>query len=284
MLNNRKKNFPDADYPLLFGHRGCSKAAPENTLAAFRKIIEYRVPGVELDVQLCRTGELMVFHDSNLKRITGLDANLADTDFETLRCLDAGAWFGDEFSGEKIPTLDEVLDYLGDCVYYDIEIKNWQKKEFPIEQALVKILQKRELNNRIVVSSFNPFTLQAVKRMNTVIKTALIYTKHPGFPTWLNRGAGRLICRPQFLKPNRKRLNPFMVFWKKIILGYPLVTWTVDDEAALHRYLEMGVDGIISNQPEKLLPLINEYRDKARHSKPCMVNIKASTPSPKSAD
>jgi len=264
MLNYRKKMFPDADFPLLFGHRGCSKAAPENTLAAFRKIKEYRVPGVELDIQLCRTGELIVFHDSNLKRITGIDANLADTDFETLRSLDIGAGFGDEFSGEKIPTLDEVLDCLGDSVYYDIEIKNWQKKEFPMEKALVKILQKRKFSNRIVVSSFNPYSLRTVKRLNPEIKTALIYTKHPGFPNWLSRGAGRFICRPLFLKPNRERLKPFMVFWKKVVLGYPLVTWTEDDETAVRRYLEMGMDGIISNQPEKLLPLIKEYRNKAQ--------------------
>jgi glycerophosphoryl diester phosphodiesterase len=262
MLKYKNRLLPRVDYPLLYAHRGCSTAAPENTLPAFRKVKEFGIPGVELDVQLCSTGELMVFHDSNLKRTTGLDAELADTDYKTLRELDAGAWFGKEFSGEKIPTFEEVLDCLGEAVYYDIEIKNWDRRKFPIEQALISIIRKRDIGDRVVVSSFNPYSLRAVKRLNPEIKTALIYTKHPGFPAWLNRGAGRFICRPHYLKPNRHRLNPFVVFWKKKILGYPLVTWTEDDEDAVRHYLELGVDGIISNRPEKFLDMIREFSNK----------------------
>jgi len=83
--------FASADYPLLFGHRGCSSIAPENTLAAFQKILDHGVPGVELDVQLCKSGELVVMHDSNHKRTTGMDAPVTETDYATNSGLDAGS-------------------------------------------------------------------------------------------------------------------------------------------------------------------------------------------------
>ena len=74
MARNKKKLFPFTRYPLLFAHRGCSNAAPENTMAAFQKVLDYNIPGVELDVHICRTGELLVTHDFNLHRVTGFDS------------------------------------------------------------------------------------------------------------------------------------------------------------------------------------------------------------------
>ena len=75
-----EKLFPFTQYPLLFGHRGCSRLAPENTLASFQKILDNNIPGVELDVQMCSTGEIIVLHDLNLKRTTGLDALASETE------------------------------------------------------------------------------------------------------------------------------------------------------------------------------------------------------------
>ena len=116
-------------HPLyLFGHRGYSALAPENTLSAFTVLLEHKIPGVELDVQLTRDGKVVVTHDENVKRVTGLDALVQDCSAAELRRLDAGAWFDESFRGEKIPLLDEVFELLGDGVYYDVELKWGQNR------------------------------------------------------------------------------------------------------------------------------------------------------------
>lgn len=245
---------------MLFGHRGCSTLAPENTLSSFTKAKELEIPGVELDVQSCRSGELIVFHDFNLKRITGLDKDVGDTDFKEIRDLDAGSWFDKSFSREKIPTMDEVFDCLGESVYYDIEIKNRGRNNFSLERSLLNLIRKRNLADRIIVSSFNPHSLRAVKKLDPEIRTALIYSRDPQLPLWLRRGAGRIICQPQLLKPDKQQVTPFMILWKKKILGYPLIAWTEDNESTALHLLKMGVDGIISNQPEKMLSLLQDYQ------------------------
>lgn len=260
MISDHKGLFPFARYPLLFAHRGCSGVAPENTLPAFRKALDFGIPGVEFDIQIARTGELVVFHDSNLKRITGEDAPIKETDIDTIRGFDAGSWFDEEFAGAQIPLLDEVLDLLGTEVYLDFEIKHWDRHAGELEEKVVRTIQRRNLQDRALISSFNPFTIRAVRKLGPTIHTAHIYTKHPDFPWYLSRGAGRFLCNPKFLKPNRHRLSRRTVFWKQRILKYPLVTWTEDDPEEVRRYLDLGVDGIITNVPEKMIPIVEEFR------------------------
>jgi glycerophosphoryl diester phosphodiesterase len=255
-MSSNNKLFSFASYPLLFGHRGCSAVAPENTMASFQKILDFRIPGVELDIQIARTGELVVCHDSNLKRTTGKDALIRETDLDEIRSLDAGSWFSSDFSGERIPLLDEVLDLLGNDVYYDLEIKHWDRDGGELERKVVETVQRRGIRERTLVSSFNPYSIRAVRRLDPALHTAHIYTRHSEFPWYLSSGAGRLLCRPEVLKPNRHQLNRRSVFWKKNVLRYPLITWTEDDPKAVRRYLELGVDGIVTNVPEQMLTII----------------------------
>lgn len=258
--NKKKELFPFAERPLLFGHRGCSNAAPENTMAAFQKILDYGVPGVELDVHLCRTGELVVTHDFNLQRITGLDTAIEDTDYAAIAELDAGVWFSEEFRGEKVPLLDDVMDLLGEKVYYDIEIKTKCRKCGPIESALAETVSKRGFNNRVMISSFNPFSMREMRKIDKTIPTALIYTIHEHVPWYLRRGEGRFLSRPTALKPNRHQITRGKMLFKKEIAGYPIITWTENDPEKAREYLELGVDGIVTNVPEWMLELCREYR------------------------
>jgi glycerophosphoryl diester phosphodiesterase len=252
--------YPEVQYPLLFGHRGCCKSAPENTLAAFRKVLDFGIPGVELDVHLCKTGELVVSHDFNLKRVTGFDSIIEETAYETIAELDAGAWFAEEFRGEKIPLLTEVLDLMGDKVYYDIEIKTNCRKCGSVERTLADIIAGRELYRRVMVSSFNPFSIRALRHFDRRIATAVIYSTHREVPRLFRKGAGRYICRPAALKPDKNLVNRWSLFFDKKIAGYPLITWTIDEAPTARRLLELGVDGIISNIPEEMLSVVKEYR------------------------
>ena len=259
MSDKRNLLFPAAQHPLLFGHRGCSHAAPENTLAAFQKVLDLGVPGVELDVHLCKSGELVVTHDSNLKRVTGVDIEVEEAEYAQIAELDAGAWFGAEYTGQRVPLFDEVLDLLSGKVYFDIEIKHWNKEGGALERKLVEAVRKRNILDQVMIYSFNPYAIRAVRGIDPTIHTAHIYTDYFEFPRWLRNGWGRFVSHPHVLKPDRDKVTRWTIFFKQKVEGYPLITWTEDDEEKAQRFLTMGVDGIISNVPERLLPVFREH-------------------------
>jgi len=255
MTSKKSRLLSQFPRPLLFAHRGCSKIAPENTLSSFQAVLDHGVPGVELDIHECGSGELIVTHDSSLKRVTGHDAAVEETPYEIIRSLDAGKWFGEEFSGQKIPLLDEVLDLLGSSVYYDIEIKSRKYHYGSIENKLVEMIRRRGIGNRVVISSFDPFSLREVRRIDHELQTAITYINHQELPFALRHGAGRFICRPLALKPHRKIVNRWTMFRHGRVEGYPVIPWTVDDRTEAEWLLSLGCEGIISNVPETMKDL-----------------------------
>ncbi|MDA3938530.1 MAG: glycerophosphodiester phosphodiesterase family protein [Spirochaetia bacterium] len=259
--NRNTKPFDFAEYPLLFGHRGCSKAAPENTMASFQKILDNNIPGIELDVQLCSSGEIVVIHDLNLKRTTGMDALVSDTNLEDIKKLDAGSWFDKSFEGEKIPTLDEVFELMGTKVYYDIEIKHRNRHHGELEKKLTAKISEWEFGSRVIISSFNPMAIAGVRKTNSELNTAIIYTNWKELPWYLRNGGGKYICKPNILKPTRHKINPLTMFINKIIEGYTVVTWTEDDPDKVKKYINMGVDGIVTNVPEDMLDIFRKRWD-----------------------
>jgi len=256
MTKNNERFLPDAPRPLLFGHRGCSTIAPENTIAAFQKILDFKIPGVELDIQMCRTGELVVFHDSNLKRITGADVEISTLDYSAIQKLDAGSLFSSAFPNERIPLFDDVLDLFDGTIYLDIEIKNPNRYAGEVEEKVARTIRRRNLIDQTIVSSFNPYSIREVRKIDPTISTALIYSRHPDVPWRLRNGGGRFLGKPDILKPDYRLLNPRSIFWKSTVFGYPIITWTTDDPEKTAAILDNGVAGVISNVPQDLIPAI----------------------------
>ncbi len=256
-----RKPFAFAEYPLLFAHRGCSKAAPENTIAAFQKILDNNIPGAELDVQMCKSGEIVVVHDLNLKRTTGFDALVEETELAEIKKQDAGSWFDKYFAGEKIPTLDEVFELLGTSVYYDIEIKHTRKKHGELEKKLVEKIHQWNFDDRVIISSFNPIAILGVRKADPQFNTAIIYCSKETIPWWLHNGAGKYICSPNILKPCKQKINPFTMFIIKKLQGYNIVSWTIDDPVLAEKNLDQGVHGIITNAPEDMLEMVRKRWD-----------------------
>ncbi|MCK5674890.1 MAG: glycerophosphodiester phosphodiesterase [Spirochaetales bacterium] len=255
------KPFDFAEYPLLFGHRGCSKAAPENTLASFKKILDNNIPGVELDVQICKSGEIVVLHDQNLVRTTGFNALVSETNLEDIKKLDTGSWFNESYAGEKIPTLDEVFELLGKNVYYDIEIKQRDRKHGEFEKKLVEKIAKWNIGERVIISSFNPISIIGIRAANPLLNTAIIYCSKETIPWWLRNGAGKYLCQPNILKPCKQKVSPFTMFINNKIQKYMIVSWTIDDPLIVQKYLNHGVDGIVTNAPEDMLDIFRERWD-----------------------
>lgn len=234
--------------PLLFGHRGCPNLAPENNLSSFQKILDFNIPGVELDLQICRSGELVVYHDKNLKRTTGYDGYVKDCDLSQIRSLDNGSFFSDDFKGETIPLLEEVLQLLGDAVYYDIELKTDSLKNSGLEKKVNRMILDFKLEKRVLISSFNPLSLMRFRKENDKIPLSLIYSEKELVPVYLRKGEGRYLAKPAGLKPDHKLLDKKL--FEKFKKRYDLMTWTVDDEEIFKKLVRWKIDGICTNRAD----------------------------------
>jgi len=242
--------------PLIFGHRGVSSSAPENTLAAFRMISRDGIPGVELDVHQCATGELVVAHDDSLSRTAGSDLILRQLTLDEIRQHDVGGWFGREFRGQTVPTLDEVFALLGSSVIYDIEIKTAGVSFRTAdpggpEASLDALIHAHGLEGRCLVSSFDPLALRRFARVSADVPIALIYTNSPKAPFVIRKARGRLFCTPQILKPHHEVVTESYVR-RHHAAGRQVVPWTVDDVETARRLADCGVDGIITNVPDRI--------------------------------
>lgn len=241
--------LPRFPRPLLFAHRGCSAAAPENTLAAFREARAQGIPGIELDIHLAENGELLVIHDDDLERTTGFKGSVETTPFETIRQLDAGGWKGEEFRGEGVPTLREVFELLGSSVYYDIELKSRVHGPSGMEAPLLNLIREFQLNDQVLISSFNPLALKAIKAADPAIPTAVIYCSSKELPWYLRRGEGRWLCGCEIIKPEHIKVNAISSWFNRRLTGRPILPWTVDDREEGKRLLDAGCLGLISNDP-----------------------------------
>ena len=237
---------------LLFGHRGYSALAPENTLAAFSALLERDIPGVELDVRLSRDGKVMVIHDENVKRLTGVDARVQECTASRLRRLDAGLWYGDSYRGEKIPFLDEVFELLGDRLYYDIELKWERKRGGGLEEAVIERIRAHGLSRRCLLSSFNPYCVRRVQALAPELPTAHIYARHRDVPLLLRRGLAGLVIPTPFVKPRSTQIHAAGALLLRRVYRSAILAWTVDETAEATRLLHLGVRGLISNHPGRI--------------------------------
>ncbi|MDR1420245.1 MAG: glycerophosphodiester phosphodiesterase [Treponema sp.] len=246
--------LPDRPRPLLFAHRGCSSLAPENTFASFRKAREIGSPGIELDVHVCASGELIVAHDDNFTRTARDRRAIQDLDYQEIKKIDVGSWFDSLFREEHPPVLDDVLEEFCPDIYIDIELKTNITKNDPLPELLAKKIIKmgdRALKST-VVSSFNPFCLAEFKKLCPHIPTAIIWSSNKEVPLILRRGFGRMLSHCDYLKPDKNQINVFSFFRFSILEGRPLVPWTVDESDSAAKLIEIGCEGIISNRPQDL--------------------------------
>lgn len=233
------------DTPVLFGHRGSSFDHPENTLSSFSACLDMHIQGIELDVQQCKSGELVVIHDFDLKRIAHIPKRIDAMTYQDLKHIDVGR-------GEHIPLFEEVLALGKDKLLYDIELKAEGIQNTGLEMAVWDQLTKTGLQSQALISSFNPVSLLRFKHISkNSIPTALIYSDSPSVPRFLRHGFGRHLVHPTYLKP------PVQQFEEARLWNYQRCTWTVDDPEQAASLLAKGAMGIISNNPKELVHLFN---------------------------
>lgn len=239
----------------IIGHRGGAAGYPENTLASFKKAVELGADGVEFDVQLTKDGEVVVIHDELIDRTMTGSGLVKDYTLAELRQLNAGEFFSPKFKAEKIPTLAEVLDVVKDLEVINIELKNYLP--YPeLEEKVLKLVDQFELRDQTIISSFNHYSLQKVKKLQPEIKTGcLLMSKMINSADYaFKRGFDALHLH--FLTADQEVVD------KAHFMGMQLNVYTVNFPEAVLELLAKGVDMIITDDLEMAL----ELRDKNLNS------------------
>lgn len=239
------------DNIITIAHRGASGQAPENTLAAFAKALEIGVDAVEMDVRRTREGHLVVIHDGLLDRTTDGKGFVSRKSLPKLRKLDAGSWYHPRFSGERIPTLQEVIDLVKRKAKICIELK-----VRGIEEEVLKLIEDNGITEDVLILSFTHLTLRRIKEINPEVATgALIGISRLVRPSRQVEKA--LKAKADVLEPPWNFTTPKLIEEAHRI-GMPVIVWTVDDQGRMRRLIEMGVDGIATNYPERLKEVLEK--------------------------
>ena len=223
---------------LKIGHRGAMAHEPENTLSSFQKAIDLGVDAIELDVYVCKTGELIVFHDLKVNRTTNGKGYIEYKTFEEIRKLDAG-------NCQLIPTLEEVLDLIDEQVITNIELKGENTAQ-KVSDTINQYIQKGWHKSLFLVSSFNHHELKKFKNINPDISIAALIEAIP-----LNYSDLALELNADYINLSQDFVNKEFVEHAHNN-GLKVLVYTVNDYSDIKRIKNMGVDGIFSNYPERL--------------------------------
>jgi glycerophosphoryl diester phosphodiesterase len=244
------QQFSRPGRPFIWAHRGASQAAPENTLAAFRLAAEMGADGIELDVQRCATGEVVVLHDESLGRTTGYAGLLVETPWSTVRTLDAGARFSERFRGERVPLLAEVLAGTPAKLLVNVELKCDRADDRGLTAATVAVVRETRAEGRVLFSSFNPLCLWRARSLAPEVPRALLFERDSSFP--LRHALAAPLLSPVSLHPEDVLATPASIrSWRR--RGYLVAPWTVDDPDRARSLLEAGATGIFTNVPDLML-------------------------------
>lgn len=231
----------------IFAHRGSSGTHPENTLAAFRAAAALPIDGVEIDVHLTKDGEVVVIHDEKINRTTDGKGYVKDMTLEELKQVDAGSWFSEEWRGERIPTLDEVFEvFKGTSHRLNIEIKS---DIFPYDglvDQVLKLAAKRDLGDRLLLSSFNHEDVLQVCRdteLKSAILTSQIYVDVYDYARVIGTKQIHVSLPAAFRRMTTDAL----------IKGATVYVYTVNKLEYVEQLKQIGIHGIFTDYPERML-------------------------------
>jgi len=224
---------------LKIGHRGAMGYEPENTLVSFQRAIEFGVDMIELDIHLCHSGELVVIHDETVDRTTNGSGRVEDKSLAELQSLDAGF-------GQKVSTLIEVLNFINKRVKVNVELKGEGTVE-PLCEVIQKYISKHSWSyGDFYVSAFDHYKLRKMHLLDKKIKTGALLVGRPiglaEFATQVNAFSVNLCYQyvdEEFIADAHRR-------------GLKVFVWTVNEPDDIKKIIELGVDGICSNYPDRL--------------------------------
>lgn len=219
---------------LKIGHRGARAYEPENTLSSYEKALELGVDAVELDVRRTKDGEIIVIHDAEVDRTTNGKGLVSQLTLKEIK------QFNTE-KEQKIPTLEEALDFLDKKVKVLIELK-----ETGFEEEMLKTIQKKGLEKNVIIVSFLEEALRKVRELNGTVETGFIYTKN------MNPVKTASDLKANYLLPLYRFTHTADV-QKAHQNGLKVIVWTINKPEEVAEYAKKGVDGIASDRPDILV-------------------------------
>ena len=240
----------DSEGFIITAHRGASAAAPENTLIAYKKAIEMGADYAELDVRQTKDCAIVLMHDKTVHRTTGVKGFVWDFTLEELRQMEAGSWFGEEFRGEPIPTLEEVIRLVKGRMKLNIEVKI-SEHEPGIAQRIVDIVRSEDFSEDCIITSFDMETIKTFKKIAPDLKTGFIFEKEYRSDvfegTWDVLSCNHELVDAGFVKLAKES-------------GKKIYVWTVNEREEMLRLIGLRVDGIITDMPDLLKSVLAEVR------------------------
>ncbi len=235
---------PRRSRPRVIAHRGASGTLPENTLPAYALAVEQRADMIEIDLHRTRDGAVVIAHDEGLERLGGR-GEIADATLSEVRGLDAG-------NGERVPTLDDVLDRFGPQIPFNLELKRGARADYPgLPAAALEAVETRDLLGQTLFSSFHDSVLNGVRGASRKARIGLLLSpRDPGRPFERARAVGA------------EALNPWIGLARRELIeeahaeGLAVYVFTVDAEEDMRRLLDLGVDGLFTNHPDRLRALV----------------------------
>jgi glycerophosphoryl diester phosphodiesterase len=231
---------------LVFGHQGAKAYAPTNTIPAFELAVAQRADGVELDVHLSKDKYPVILHDFTVDATTNGKGYARDMTLAQLKELDAGGWFGESFQGVQIPTLDEVFEAVGRKLYINVEIKSETEETDGVEQIVADTIAEFELQQRVIVSSFNPYTLKRFRKIMPDVAIGFLYMSDGGWNSLMED------VPHEARHPHHSVIDRTFMAWAKS-KGYRVNTWTVNEPERAVELRDLRVDCIISDNPDVII-------------------------------
>lgn len=239
-----------AEVPLvkITAHRGHSRAAPENTLSAIRKAISSGADYAEIDVQRTADGVIVLLHDRDLKRVAGDPRTLAELTYDAVRQLDVGSFFSPSFADERVPSLAEVIRLSRGRIRLNIELKVYGS-DLRLAHEVAQLVQQLQFESECILTTFHSPSLAELRREYPRLRTGLIVAHALGDASRLD--VDLLSVRADWLTENLLRQVQSQ--------GKEVHVWTVNDPAQMTRFLKLGVDNILTDDPDILVSLRHDW-------------------------
>ena len=242
---------------LVWAHRGASGYAPENTLEAFQKAIDLKADGIELDVQMTKDGQLVIIHDETVDRVSDGSGWVKDFTYDEIKKLNVNKTFP-QYGRVQIPTLEEVYQIVKDTnLQINVELKNGIVFYDKLEERVLELTKKMGLQERVIYSSFNHYSVMKLKKLDPSVPTGFLYEDgYLDMPEYASRhGVEALhpalynLQYPNFIQDCKRR-------------GIKVRVWTVNEREDMKMICDHGLNAMITNYPDIGRQVVEDYERK----------------------